>query len=479
MKTTLIITDEVNVQFHGLQKKHILHIIDKTKIYIKGAHHTAAVKLGISDGKESQFNDDGTTFLFMLPIILPILEDIGYTVDVKDNRQDIPFFADYITAYFLNEYGINLRPYQIDTTNTIIKEQQGLIEIATSGGKTIIIATIAKLYDNAYRTLVIVPKDNLVTQTIKAFNSIGLDVGKISGTIKNKEEQWKKRHVISTWQSLNKNRQYLSNFNIVLYDECHIIGDVMFKLFINELSQAHIRVGFSGTIPKDKHKKQKICCRIGGDIIKKVSPKELQDDGFISTLDIDIFPIEHEIVLPDKEWETEFAYLNTNIHRIRTIADFILGLKKENTLILTHPQLGKKLSGHLHTDFIDKNVHPKKREVIYEKYDTIKNYTCVASYETVGTGISIDNIQRLIIIDSGKNPTRILQSIGRGLRLDDKTNHLKVLDLYAQLIKQNKKGDTVKHSFSTLRHLSERKGIYKKNKFPFIEIKEIMVYDKL
>jgi len=449
--------------------------IEKTKIYVKGSHHTAAVKLGISDGKESQFDEDGHTFFFMLPAVLPIIEELNYEVDVIDKRPELNFFAKPITDNFLKGYGIDLRPYQVDTVNIIVEQLQGMVEIGTSGGKTLICAAIAKLYDEAYRTIVIVPKDNLVTQTYNEFINCGLDVGKISGTVRNKEVQWQKRHVITTWQTLNNNRDYLDQFNIVLYDEVHVMGDVMFNVLSNELAHAHIRVGFSGTIPKDKHKRQKTCCHIGGEVIKKVEPKELQDEGYISTVDIEIVPMEHNIILPDTEWDTEFKYLNTNVSRMLSIADYVSGLPRENTLILTHAQFGKKFAEILGLDFIDKDVSPKNREKIYRNYDTVKNYQCVATYDTVGTGISINDIQKVVTIDSGKNPTRILQGIGRGLRLDNKSNHLKVIDIFAKLVKYNTTDDPVNYGFSGTRHLVERKRIYKNKKFPFVEKRAVIV----
>lgn len=473
----VIIRDEVNCALQGLIRKDLNFLIEKTNRSVKGAYHTAAVKVGAWDGKESQVSDNGTTFLFMLEKVLPLIENLGYDLEMQDNRPAIIPINTQIDHTYLSEYGITLRPYQVHAVNLAVTEKQGIIEAATSSGKTYICAGLAKIYNKNYRSITIVPKLNLVHQTKKVFEQCNLDVGEIHGKLsaKNKEKEWIKRHIITTWQTLNKNRKHLHKFNVVLYDELHIMGDTMFNLLAKELAHAHIRIGFTGTVPKDKQKREKICCRIGGEVFYEVPPKELQDDGYISSVDIKIIPIQHEITLPDSDWSTEMTYLMTNKKRLDVITDYIQNLSPENTLILTHSQFGEKLAKRLSLDFIDRRIDPDIREEYYKKFDDSGKYELVATFDTVGTGISIDNIQRLFLIDAGKADTRIIQGIGRGLRLDGKANHLDVIDLYSELFKPNDDGDLILYNYSGKRHVIKRKTIYRKNEFPFEVINPIVI----
>ena len=52
----------------------------------------------------------------------------------------------------------------------------------------------------------------------------------------------------------------------------------------------------------------------------------------------------------------------------------------------------------------------------------------VATYETMSTGVSINNIMAIHFPDGGKSRIRIRQSCGRGLRLHPKKDYLQVFD---------------------------------------------------
>lgn len=477
----LIIKDEVNVKFNGLFNKDITTIIEKTKIFKPSARHTAAYKMKAWDGKESQFNEDGSTKFFMLDKVLPILDQMNYNIDIVDKRKEITFTPEQITDTFLEEYGVDLRYYQVNAVNEVILNEKGILELPTSAGKTIISGAIAKVYDDSYRSIIIVPSENLVNQTFEDICEYGIDVGKIHGKItgKKRTKMWEARHLVITWQTLKNNKQYLKNYDIVIYDETHEIGDVMYSILSNDLAHAHIRVGLTGSMPDDKHKTELIKAHIGGDILYSVEPKELMDEEFISTVEIELKPTVHKIDLPNKanlDWEVESKYLNKNVDRIDAISNFIKSFGEDhdgNVLILSTPELGKHVAKKMDIDFIDKDVDTNIRESYYKRYDdeSYFPYNLCATYRTVGTGISINNIQYVFLLDVGKNRTRILQSIGRGLRKDGVANHLKVIDIYSELIEEyrDQKGNDKErvYGFSGTIHLQKRKRIYNEKEYKF------------
>lgn len=478
-KAKLIIEDEVNVKFNGLYRSDINEVIDKTKIFKPSAKHTAAFKMKVWDGKESQFEEDGSTKFFMLDKILPIIEAQGYDIDIEDKRKDVEYIPDEIDEMFLHEYGVGLRYYQVNSVNEVINNDKGILELPTSAGKTIISGAIVKAYDKRYRSIIIVPSENLVNQTYDDVSGYELDVGRITGKItgKKRKTMWEKKHLIITWQTLNRNREYLKNYDVIVFDECHEIGDVMYEILSNDLAHAHIRVGLTGTVPDDKHKAELIKSHIGGDVLYSIQPKDLMDQDYISTVEIELIPTQHLIDLPNKdklEWDTESKYLNKNPSRIKAIAERIKQIEDThdgNFLILSFPEIGKQIAKELNSDFIDKDVDTSVRETYYSNYDLVKNYDLVATYRTVGTGISINNIQYVILIDVGKNKTRILQSIGRGLRKDDVDNHLKVFDIYSELMEEfiTSAGEAKPrvYGFSGRTHLKNRISIYKKNEYKY------------
>ena len=480
MKTKLYIFDEVNCAFTDLKEKHIDEIIKRTKLLVKGAHMTAAFKLKLTDGKESNFFDNGSTYFYMLDKVIPMVCEFGYEVEIEDHRTSLQKTYNHIDENFLNEYGYILHDFQVTSANEVIDNNKGIIEVSTSGGKSIISATIIKIFEQELDFITIVPSETLVKQMYATYSEIGLDIGHLTKgmTKKKREEAWAHKHIVCTWQLLKNNKDRLKRFGGFIYDEAHIMGDVMFSILGDELSHALIRVGMTATLPtKDKLKKEKILCRIGNGSLITVAPKELQDKKIISTCDIDMYAINHyfdEIEYWD--WDLEEEYLLKNKTRLKTIADFINNLKSANTLILCFKQMAIALSQATGLDYIHGDVKEKIRQEHYKKFKDNNSYDLIATYDTVGTGLSINEIERLILIDAGKNDIRIIQGIGRGLRKDGKDDHLKVIDLYSRIYAYNNKTSRYREiSYSGSKHVGERKKFYKKLHYPFIEMDDIII----
>lgn len=469
---TIYILDQINcVIGDEISKEHLDALINATKKNVEGGVHTAAYKIGSWDGKESQISSDGSTFVFMLDKIIPFLSNYGYDITLEDERPSYKKF-DFIDDKFLVKYGTILRDYQVNAVNKSIECERGIVDIGTSGGKTIIQASIILAHEG-FRSYTIVPSNKLVKQTYKTYKIHGIDAGMID----DKNKDWNKSHIVCTWQTFIRNKENINEtYEIVLYDETHVMGKTMFDMLRTTLRNAHIRIGLTGSVPKNAHKKEKIMCHIGGDIVIKVKPKEMIDAGHVSKLDINMIALQHFIDLPDNDWETEKKYMSTNILRLETIVEIINNLPQDDPrLILCHPQFGEMLAKKTNLPFIRDETKEAVRESFYNRFDTEPAMQLIASYGTAGTGISINQIRSLVLIDIGKNYTRILQSIGRGLRLDGITNYLEVIDIYSVLCKKNNSGKTVVYGYSGSKHLKERIKIYKEMHYPYHQIGTIDV----
>ena len=87
------------------------------------------------------------------------------------------------------------------------------------------------------------------------------------------------------------------------------------------------------------------------------------------------------------------------------------------------------------------------------------NSIILASLGTFSTGINIRNIHNIIFASPSKSQIRVLQSIGRGLRVSDDGRTTKLYDI-ADDLRTNGKPNF------TLRHSAERVKIYKKEECP-------------
>ena len=84
---TLIIKDEVNVKIEGLDLNERKELTNKFKYEVPGARYMPAVRLGRWDGKVGFFQLGGSTFINLLPEIIPYLEGQGYDLNIEDFRE--------------------------------------------------------------------------------------------------------------------------------------------------------------------------------------------------------------------------------------------------------------------------------------------------------------------------------------------------------------------------------------------------------
>jgi len=486
----LILVDEINCQFQGLTMKELAHVRNQTSLPVAGAFMQLSYKQGIWDGKEALVDEEGITFQYMIDKVLDALEEYGSdlsSLEIIDERDQsiVPDGLEVGSDWLLEESGYNLRHYQKAAINLIIGSQnKGVVNAATSSGKSLTCLGISKALDPYTKSVVVVPDENLAKQTFKDYDKSDLNVLLMTPKIKPKDREKAikdHRHIILTSKLFMNCIEYFKKEHFaLLLDEVHkLCGDVMLGILRFDVPHWQIRIGLTGTVPKDKLKKTKIFCHLGGGIILKVSPRELQDEGHASTVSIkmikcvhreleDLFQEMYEMKDGNGnrgyDWSVEQDYLWSNKDRAVAIAEYINSLDKTNTLILCHPQFGQMLAPLVSEQgCINDEVHPDTRLEWLSGFDTKKDHYLVASFGTASTGLSYNHIYRVILIDVGKNFSYILQSIGRAMRLDGVHNHADVVDISSNMLYSN-------------RHQKEREKIYKDEKFDYaIDNNYIMV----
>jgi len=185
----IIVKDEVNVKIEGLELAERKALMKMFEYEIPGARYLPAVRLGRWNGKVSYFSLAGSTYINLLPEILPYLDNAGYDIELDDLR-------DYTTTFTFDKVSedtfknkswpkghpkegepVVLRDYQIELVNNFLENPQSLQEIATGAGKTLMTAALSNSVEKYGRSIVIVPNKSLVTQTEADYINLGLDVG--------------------------------------------------------------------------------------------------------------------------------------------------------------------------------------------------------------------------------------------------------------------------------------------------------------
>ena len=172
----LIIKDEVNVKIEGLELTERKALMKMFEYDIPGARYLPAVRLGRWNGKVSYFSLGGSSYINLLPEILPYLDRVGYDIELEDTREyQTNFTFDKVSeATFKHKNWpkghpkegtpVELRDYQIEIVNNFLENPQSLQEIATGAGKTLMTAALSYSIEKYGRSIVIVPNKSLVTQ---------------------------------------------------------------------------------------------------------------------------------------------------------------------------------------------------------------------------------------------------------------------------------------------------------------------------
>ena len=475
----LIIKDEVNIKLEGLELEARRKLANTFKYEIPHARYHPAFKLGRWDGMTSLFGIGGNGYLNQLEKIIEILTNMGIEIaDVEDLRQPVKLAFDEVTETYWADQGkvwpkghqqegqpIMLRDYQVDAVNIFLKNPQALQEIATGAGKTITTATLSQLCERYGRTITIVPNKSLVEQTEEDFISVGLDVGVYYGDRKDLN----KTHTICTWQSLNilekksKNHEhdiltlaeFLDGVRTVIVDEVHMAkAEVLKNLLTKNLSNACIRWGLTGTVPKEAFESESIFASIGP-VVGGIKAHELQEKGVLSNCHVNVVQM---IDLPEfRDYQSELKYLVTDDDRMVYISNLIKQISNSgNTLVLVNRiDSGKFLINELpDAVFVSGEVKTKDRKDEYDEIKTSTNKIIVATYGVAAVGINIPRIFNLVLLEPGKSFVRVIQSIGRGIRRAEDKDFVQIWDVTS----------TCKFA---KRHLTQRKKFYKEAKYPF------------
>lgn len=476
MECRLIIRDEVNVKLEGLDLVTRKTLVNKFKYEIPGARYLPAVRLGRWDGKVPYFNLGGTTYINLLPDILPELESRGYDIevdDVRDYRTTFEFdkvtestFADIAWPKGHPAAGdpIVLRDYQIEIINRFLENPQCIQEVATGAGKTIMTAALSASVEQYGRTIVIVPSKSLVTQTEADYVNMGLDVGVLFGDRK----EYTRRHTICTWQSLNallKNtRNYEADVTIqefvedvvcVMVDEAHSAkADALKSLLTTVFARIPIRWGLTGTIPKEDFAFQALNCCIGP-VVGKLSASELQEAGHLSNCHVNIVQLSDYVEY--KDYQSELRYLLETDARLDYVSELVNRIAESgNTLVLIdRVGPGKELASKINNAvFVSGATKAKDRKDEYDEIATSTDKVIVATYGVAAVGINIPRIFNLVLVEPGKSFVRVIQSIGRGIRKAEDKDFVQIWDITS----------TCKFA---KRHLTKRKQFYRDAQYPF------------
>ncbi len=477
MKTTVLeLVDEVNCKFHNLDIITRKKLVEEVSYFLPYARHTPAFKLGRWDGRVRYCDIGARSYINLLDRLLPIVQEQNYDIELVDNRCPTQFSFEKVTADSYSEGfwpaghvcagdPIILRDYQVEIINEFLANTQGVQCISTGAGKTLVTAILSHKVEKYGRSIVIVPSKSLVVQTEKDYKNLGLDVGVFFGDRKD----YFRQHTICTWQSLealNKKSKdfdpditlsdFMDNVQCIIVDEAHgAKADALKKLMTTTFASVPLRWGMTGTIPEDEYEAIALYASIGP-LLHSVTAKELQDKGVLSNLHVHVQQLKDPVRV-FTNYQAELAWLSSDKIRIEWLAEHVIEQAKSgNTLVLVQRKKTGQMLQALIPDsvYIDGSTKVKARQEEYDEVRTSAGKVIIATAGIAAVGIDVPRIFNLYLFEPGKSFVRVIQSIGRGIRMAKDKDYVNVFDITSNC-KYSK------------RHLTKRKRFYKDAQYPF------------
>lgn len=447
------------------------------------------------DGKTSLINLQNRLFPYgLLNNLTNYLdkENITYTLDFntsndKDYRINNNFLMKFYSTIFENTI-FYPRDYQHEAIRNLLYNKRAIVEEATASGKSLIIYCLIRyLLAINKRIVLIVPNIMLVEQMKKEFIDYGWEKCDDYLTVMytNHIPNNRKPVLVSTFQSLAlQDDSFIMRYTAAIVDEVHQAPTESITGILEKCVYADHRMGMTGTLPDHTNPEEhlKIYKIYGylGPLVAQKKASELMDEGWLSKVKIAILILKypHELCLRNKNRNYDEELLST-IHNEKrnNIFGYILKhiSQRENTIILCHllehlDSIYNYVSDNYGNKFkirkISGEINATARIDIQNETENSEGILIIATYGTMAVGVNIKKLHNIVLGSSHKAKIRILQSIGRGLRLHESKECLSVFDVIDDLRYIKRTGTVqVNHLWE---HGLKRKSYYKSQKYPFV-----------
>lgn len=379
------------------------------------------------------------------------------------------------------------RYYQADAFFKLVRFPRSKAEIGTGGGKTFTACMISRYYiqniiDKDQKVLIIVPRRALVDQFLKDMKTYCDDGLLIIDSIYSGGKRYANSNVIvGTYQSLSTyDKEFFEDIGMVLVDEAHTAtSNSIRKEILPKINwmRCHGCHGMTGTEPADAVGRLTLEAYIGP-TLQYTTTTELEDAGAIVPTKVTMVEFVHtretakiyynaeetQAPTPEKlKFEKELILYEPK--RLKTIVG-VLNKLPENCIMLFHTLAYAQFMYDYFTHNSDKTVYlvsgktsNKERQRIFEEFAQRRDGIIFATYGTMSTGISINNIHYIASADGGKAMIIVYQTIGRGVRLAEGKEFLQYIDFYDTIPKYDKKWGSGNSNIFT-RHAEERRKLY-------------------
>ncbi len=433
------------------------------------------------DGRIRLFNrSTQQVYVGLIPRVKRFAKRRGYSVSCKvdyKNRDWTPAETDALVSRYPLPEGMTLRDYQHTAITVGLRERRCVLISATGSGKSLVLYYLVRAYlEQNRRVLLIVPTITLVDQMVEDWRSYGwTDVDDVVHRIVGgKSKETSRPVVVSTWQSVYRlDHEWFQRFGAVLGDEVHTFRADSLKLLMEHCVEIPCRVGVTGTLDGAKCNKL-VVEGLFGPAHRVARTADLQQQGHLTPISVQGHVLEYSesdrylVASQKRMYKDEIDFIIEHPGRMEWLVEFI-GRLPGNVLVLfqyveKHGQplfdaLSQRYSDSRPVHFIHGQTPAEDREYLRQFTEEQKSSILVASYGVFSTGVNIKRLHCVVFASPSKSRYRVLQSIGRGLRLHSSKRVVYVMDMIDDL-------HTTQHHNYVYKHWFVRASFYQDESFP-------------
>jgi superfamily II DNA or RNA helicase len=399
-------------------------------------------------------------------------------------------FCNYISALDL---AVEPYPYQIEAAYRAYKYQISKIAVDTGGGKSLIQYMISRFLLECIlpadkKVLLVVPAVMLCSQMERDFYDYQLDdyisVDKVHGGSKRNKSG---NVVVANIDSVvNYDSDFFEQFGAVLFDEAHKMGtskqyaEVIHLCNMNQIIQI---TGLSGTFHTGGIDCLKQDAYLGPTVIT-VPACEMMAMGTVAKLKIRILNINYDLDISNGYYNfdgiatertrnlAEINYVKSLPNRIKLISDVIDTISGNQVLLFTSKSYLRTFAAYLR-QYSSKKIYeihgdiPSDVRIQHQlEVEQLSDAIILATYGTLSTGVSIKSVMHLHFINSCKSFIRVVQSIGRSIRLHKDKDFATVWD-WVDIFRRSSDNLPGPRTNISARHSGTRKKIYNDRKYEY------------
>lgn len=391
----------------------------------------------------------------LYPRVKEILEDEEITIltssliqkEVSIDKKDLNNFQPF-EGYYLWDH-------QKEAIEKILSSKRGIVQMPTGSGKTVVIATVCSMFPSA-NIIITSPDVSIMKNNAKTIERVvGEKVGQVGGG--KKDYKRITSCTLDTLMSdLKKDSNFLKDTEVFFADECQSIGDNKRSHTIcKAMPNTVFRIGVSATALRESGDGLYTEGYLGP-IIKETKEEDLQNKGILVKFDYYAIPIADNRLIkysnykkgrydtyngkPDRQ-EVYREMIVNNKERNNAIIDLIYSYKQVNytygpALILAesiehseyiYSELSNFLCPEVELELVKGSATKKKREDVINRLSD-KTLRVAVSTRVFNVGVDFPPVGFLIIASGGNATSRLVQQLGRVIRVAEGKSKAIVVD---------------------------------------------------